>query len=259
MVDERISGFPPVTTPQDSDQFVIVQGGNNRVETRSQVIASVLAALAAHQNLAVLDHPTGSVTDAKIRPGAARSIIGRALGSAGPVADIAAAADNTVLARVGGILDWVTVTPAMIDNRTRAFFVPCSGWTYLGWGGLGAILPDLATHYGYGAFVVPYDYASAMTVTPVVTPLATGYLYYADAIYLAANGEAYNTHNYSVSIRQKTVTMTQRSELNPIAITAAVAGEYVALQVERQGGHASDTVNADVYLTGWKVSYTADS
>jgi len=54
-----------------------------------------------------------AVTDAKLRDAAARSVIGRAAATAGDPADIAAAADNTVLARLAGTLQFTQLVAAM--------------------------------------------------------------------------------------------------------------------------------------------------
>lgn len=48
-----------------------------------------------------------AVTDPKIRQGTATSVIGRSVNSTGNVADIAATADNQILKRVSGVLEWV--------------------------------------------------------------------------------------------------------------------------------------------------------
>jgi collagen triple helix repeat protein len=49
----------------------------------------------------------GAVTDSKLRDGTATSVIGRASGTAGAVADIAATADGHVLQRIAGALAFV--------------------------------------------------------------------------------------------------------------------------------------------------------
>lgn len=63
--------------------------------------------------------PNG-VSDAMIRQSAAYSVIGRAFGTAGNVADITATADNRVLARIGGVLafwDAALVPGAIADGN----------------------------------------------------------------------------------------------------------------------------------------------
>jgi len=57
-----------------------------------------------------------SVTDAALRNSAATSVIGRSANSTGAVADIAAAADDVVLRRSGGTLNFGPVTPLMVGG-----------------------------------------------------------------------------------------------------------------------------------------------
>lgn len=59
-----------------------------------------------------------AVTDAKLRQGAATSIIGRSAATAGNVADIAATADNTVLARAGGTVQFQSISGNMLNGST---------------------------------------------------------------------------------------------------------------------------------------------
>jgi hypothetical protein len=42
-------------------------------------------------------------------------------------------------------------------------------------------------------------------------------------------------------------------------VPTITAGDYVFLQAIRYGAAAADTVNADAFLVGWLISYTADS
>jgi hypothetical protein len=87
----------------------IAAGADDRVLARSggvlafvQIVAGMIA--------------DAAVTDAKLRTSAARSVIGRSSGTVGTVADIAAGADDTVLARTGGVLAFATVATNMIAN-----------------------------------------------------------------------------------------------------------------------------------------------
>jgi hypothetical protein len=68
--------------------------------------------------LAIVD---GGVTDAKLRDGAARSVIGRAGATSGDVADIVAGADGDVLRRSGGVLAFGSIPEASVDGA----------WTYV--------------------------------------------------------------------------------------------------------------------------------
>ncbi|CAO3460343.1 hypothetical protein [Azospirillum argentinense] len=60
-----------------------------------------------------------AVGDSHFRQGAATSVIGRAANSAGNVADIAATADNTFLARRGGLLTFTSPTWGDITNASK--------------------------------------------------------------------------------------------------------------------------------------------
>jgi hypothetical protein len=68
-----------------------------------------------------------AITDAKLRQGAATSIIGRAAGSIGNVADIVASADNQVLRRSAGTLSWGTIPPASLTTLTASRAVVSDG------------------------------------------------------------------------------------------------------------------------------------
>lgn len=59
---------------------------------------------------------TNYVSNAMLRDSAGTSIVGRASGTTGAVADITAAADDSVLARVGGALSFYQVATNMIAN-----------------------------------------------------------------------------------------------------------------------------------------------
>jgi adhesin HecA-like repeat protein len=62
--------------------------------------------------------PLGSnyVTSAQIRQSVGTSVIGNSTGSAGNVADIVAASDNSVLRRVSGALGWGLITNGMLND-----------------------------------------------------------------------------------------------------------------------------------------------
>jgi hypothetical protein len=68
--------------------------------------------------LAIVD---GGVTDAKLRDGTARSVVGRAGATDGDVADIVAGADGDVLRRSGGVLGFGSIPESSITG----------GWTYV--------------------------------------------------------------------------------------------------------------------------------
>lgn len=59
-----------------------------------------------------------SITDAKLRTGAATSVIGRSAGTVGNVADIAATSDGDVLRRSGGALGFGAIPESSVTNLT---------------------------------------------------------------------------------------------------------------------------------------------
>jgi hypothetical protein len=97
----KVLNFPADFTFEDDP-------ANNRTNL---IVALTATALADH-----------AVTNAKLRESAARSIIGRAAGTAGDVADITATIDDRLFARAGGELDFVQLALGMVPDAllTRA-------------------------------------------------------------------------------------------------------------------------------------------
>lgn len=87
----------------------IAAGADDRVLARS---GGVLAFV----QIATAMLAANAVTDAKLRQSAARSVLGRAGGTVGDVADIAAGVDDVVLARTGGSLQFATIATNMLAN-----------------------------------------------------------------------------------------------------------------------------------------------
>lgn len=156
------------------------------------------------------------------------------------------------------------VTAAKIANRTRQFLVPpfrqevpgASDFPYLVYG---AWLANNVTRTVHGYFAVPNDFVSGMTVKAVVIPLGTGNIYAVHNAAYGAVGEVYNQHAVSGSTAAVAVTNNQRSAILSNALSSAAIGDLVAVEFGRMGGDALDTVNADAYLMGFLVEYTADS
>lgn len=160
------------------------------------------------------------------------------------------------------------LTHAQIINRTRTIFVPATGAqdiTTLGayttidhLAPYGRIFPDLSDCAAYGAFYIPSDYASSMTVKAVVQAGSAGNLYGNHIVYSGANGEAYNTHTDTTGLTTAAVTENVIAEIFSVSATSIAAGDYVSLYFTRYGSNASDTITDTVYFKGWLVSYTAD-
>jgi len=161
-------------------------------------------------------------------------------------------------------------THTQIVDRTRTLWVPCvagynssdstpltgtnfqinNGWTF----------PDAKNVYGYGTFQVPSDFASTMTVTPYIQANGGGNIYSSGEVCYGAENEVYNTHTDSEALGAEAITGGVRFENGHgvISMAAAAIGDFVTLAFYRNGAHANDTLSADVYFMGWKVSYTAD-
>lgn len=76
----------------------------------------------AFGTLATAGLANNAVSDAKLRQGAATTVIGRSAGSTGNVADIAASADTDVLRRSGGTLGFGQITTAYHSDYVSSTF-----------------------------------------------------------------------------------------------------------------------------------------
>jgi len=226
-----------------------------------------------------------AITNDKFRQSGACSVVGRSANSTGNVADIAAAGNDTILRRVSNALGFGqltagmfpagvvataaiandAVTPGKIPDRTRTLLVMADadeGKSRSVWG---LPLPDGVDTYGYGAFAVPADFASGMSVRAVIVtgsitgtlPVASGTATY----YYGAGGASRASHSDSggASINCSDLTSNLIRLSDPIALDDAAVGDIVFCQYMRNGDAGSDTLTQTVYLAGWMVSYTADS
>lgn len=139
MADTKISALPAVAAPAVGDEFACNQAGVTKKETKAQITAATDAIHTAHVGAAVLDHPNDSVTDAKLRNSAARSVIGRAAAAGGDPADIVAGADNRLLGRTGGTLAFQQATGGMLGDNivTNAKIRDSAGTSVIGRAGAG--------------------------------------------------------------------------------------------------------------------------
>lgn len=85
---------------------------NERVATDTATVAWDFATAAQ----AKANVPNNAITDAKLRQGAAVSVVGRSANSAGNVADIAAGANDRLLSRVADALGFTQLTAGMVPN-----------------------------------------------------------------------------------------------------------------------------------------------
>lgn len=164
------------------------------------------------------------------------------------------------------------VTALKIANRTRRFFVQAvgginvstsadlpfyiAGATVLGFG---IVLPDAVQSVGIGSFAVPADFVSGLTVKAVVASDSSGNCYATQECDYGADGEDVALHTASGGGAPIAIVGGKRNVIASTSLAAAAAGDYVNLRLGRLGGDANDTVNDDVLLSGWEVTYTADS
>jgi hypothetical protein len=157
------------------------------------------------------------------------------------------------------------VTAAMMADRTRTLFVPAVGASYLDGSDLiqpsrlafGAELPDQIGN-AYGAFGVPSDFLSGMTITMVVVSPASGDVMIGLTASYGATGQVKDTHTNSFSASATAVVADQRTAYSPLSLSNAAIGDIVSLWAIRDGTSGSDTIADTVLLDGWIVSYTSN-
>lgn len=158
-----------------------------------------------------------------------------------------------------------TLTANEIANRTRTFLAPAAPFSAVGNpsdGGVnqfGVFMPDLVELTAQGWFRVPADFVSTLTVTPIVQPGGTGNLRWNQNAWAGAVGESFQNHNHATADNTLAVTGNQINALTALSVSSAAAGDYISLQLTRFGDNAADTISNYMMLTGWLVSYTADS
>jgi hypothetical protein len=162
-----------------------------------------------------------------------------------------------------GIKDAQDTANAAVANRTRSFLVvPQWGSTNITLhGGYGVRMNDGESTHLCGRFNVPKDFASDLTITPIiVTGMLTGDVRFSSVVYGGKVGEDYNTHSYLTG--EATVTVPSagiQQSLSPISLAWAEADDLIAIDSSRDGADPLDTVSESVFLIGWMVTYTADS
>ena len=172
--------------------------------------------------------------------------------------------------RTGGTLAFQAVVPAMVTDRTRSFLVQAaSGYRYdpattsyplhryseRGWP-----LPDgIDVGICQGNFYLPNDYVSNMTVTAVVEARGTGNVRVSGGAAYGAVGESSATHNDNFASATLAVVNAQINEIWSVNINNANPGDYFSLDFLRDADHIDDTLAADLWFMGWRVTYTADS
>lgn len=155
--------------------------------------------------------------------------------------------------------DWAIAN----NSRTRSFLVQCQGiynqtdaTYYDQLSALGPAMVDAKYTVGYGQFYVPDEYGENMTITPIVRCSASGDGYFRHYVRYGAITESYDNHVDNTSFAAETLSGSNANEQLTTTTTSSIAtGDYVSLQLERDGTHASDTLSATVYCVGWLVSY----
>ena len=112
------------------------------------------------------------------------------------------------------------------------------------------------------SFKVPDDFVSYTKLELIwICAAASGNGVFQGQADWAASGETYNTHTETMA--QLTYATGGASKLNvqqfsvPVVFANLAVGDYVGLQWVRAAGHASDTLEDDVYMIGVLFTYVA--
>lgn len=185
--------------------------------------------------------------------------------SGGGVSPLAVNVDGSTIEIIGDALRVKDegITAAKIDNRTRKFVVTPYGLNATDSlptppNSDGMECPDGKQCTLAGFFIVPNDFVSGMTVKAIWWALSSGNAYLYHYTDYGAIGESYSQHDVYTNSAAVALT-TLQSAVQSHSLTSAAVGDIVGCSVNRNGGHASDTINDSCYFRGWLVEYTADS
>lgn len=110
-----------------------------------------------------------------------------------------------------------------------------------------------------GTWIVPEDYISNISITPVVIPLGTGDLYASASVVGGGCGEAYNTITDSEAATVIAVTTNEIECLSDLELNPTVeAGDMLRMTCTRFSEPTSftqDTVGAAVLGLGFRITY----
>jgi len=149
-----------------------------------------------------------------------------------------------------------SVDPVHLAGRTRTFCVQSvSDPDYIN----GQPLPNGAATNIYGAFSVPDDFVSGMTVEIIAIPVLSGNMYSTFWAYYGADGEAKNEDTDSTGPTAIAVTANNRNVVQSLSLVSVATGDMVRLHVQRDATNAGDTSESTIECPGWLVTYTADS
>lgn len=156
------------------------------------------------------------------------------------------------------------VTAAKIDNRTRYYEVPMAPAPE-------DITPPTGSQFGwqldtgeyaalYGGFRVPADFASGgiLRFVGFIVTSSGNAIININTNY-AALGEPKDTHTTDVADSPVAATDQDLANLYSMTLTGIAAGDYCALNFERNGLSGSDTTLGSLTLVSVTFEYTADS
>lgn len=115
----------------------------------------------------------------------------------------------------------------------------------------------------YITFKVPLDFISftSAKLAWFSTP-AAGNLYWRMASAYAASGEDYDNDTdapaYGVTATGGNLIINEQEAANPLTLTNIAAGDYIGIEIHRDGDDVLDTLGADVYVLGILLTYTAN-
>ena len=110
-----------------------------------------------------------------------------------------------------------------------------------------------------GAWKLPEDYVSGLTIQGIVYPNATGNAYMKLDVCAGADGEDLFTHTGTDAISAIAVTASQLNVIMSVDMSASVsAGDYLAFNMQRDGTDVLDTVGNSVYGFGFLLTYTSN-
>jgi hypothetical protein len=119
-------------------------------------------------------------------------------------------------------------------------------------------LTDGVTETVYYQISLPTDFVTLTDAIIIVVPGGTGNLRFSIDTNWAEScaGEDYNINVDAIAANDLAVTINELECINiNAALTGIAAGDVVGINFTRYGGHANDTVDADVYYLGARLTY----
>jgi len=157
-------------------------------------------------------------------------------------------------------------TPPDMTMITKRFILrPCGAnngvltywWIY-------PVVKFLADVYGYALFIFqcPSDWIDLVSVKAIWSCEAVaGNMYWQLYGRWGASGEDISTHNdlpaLGLTATAGNKLFNFQEPLNPLTLPGLVVNDFVAIDFERHGNDASDTLDSPVYLHGIEITYHA--